>query len=115
MIEYTSQAFDEVLKANPVDVVIDPIGGMDCINGADHNLTDLPYVWVACSGHHSPACAWNTPFNMNDSSTCYEGSAMPACRWPGPVERRSYKVIKPGGHYQLILNEKMSPVRLISG
>lgn len=27
VIDYTREAFHEVLKANPVDVVIDPIGG----------------------------------------------------------------------------------------
>ena len=27
VIDYTSQRFEDVLKSNPVDVVIDPMGG----------------------------------------------------------------------------------------
>ncbi|KAK9906497.1 hypothetical protein WJX75_002925 [Coccomyxa subellipsoidea] len=59
VIDYTSQRFEDVLKSNPVDVVIDPMGG--------------------------------------------------------PVETRSYAVLKRNGHYQLILNEKTSPIRIVAG
>ena len=33
----------------------------------------------------------------------------------GPIETRSYAVLKRGGHYQLILNENASPFRIITG
>ncbi|EIE23993.1 alcohol dehydrogenase [Coccomyxa subellipsoidea C-169] len=59
VIEYTTQRFEDVLKSNPVDAVIDPVGG--------------------------------------------------------PVETRSYAVLKRRGHYQLILNEKTSPIRIVTG
>jgi NADPH:quinone reductase-like Zn-dependent oxidoreductase len=46
VIDYTSQAFDDVLKSNPVDVVIDPIAG-DSLpvidhSAAAHSLLEIP-------------------------------------------------------------------------
>ncbi|BDA46350.1 Reticulon-4-interacting protein 1, mitochondrial [Coccomyxa sp. Obi] len=58
-IDYTTQRFDEVLKSDPVDVVI------DCM--------------------------------------------------AGPVETGSLAVLKRRGHYQLIMNEKASPLRIVTG
>jgi hypothetical protein len=33
----------------------------------------------------------------------------------GDVEARSFKVLKPRGHYQSIANEKLSPASLLAG
>lgn len=79
VIDYTSQRFEDVLKSNPVDVVIDPIGGTVIhllnVSPIPHLVHANATVWVYC---YSPRAV---SLCTGDSSVCRWGQWLGQAQW----------------------------------